>query len=123
MKTNKIIKKSISYLKILDKEYLKGTLSISEEEYRLTASHVTIMAHNHPYIEERKKNKSLWKEKMGTTLNRKGYEMLIKENLEWLLNQPRSLERNHIEDILNESINLLYGDKKRGEPEGTVLPK
>ena len=47
---------------------------------------------------------------MGTKVNRAAYEKLIKEDLEWLLSQPRTLERDHIQQILLDSPNRLYGD-------------
>ena len=46
---------------------------------------------------------------MGTKLNRNGYENLINEDIIWLLeNAPRSLERDHIEEVLKSSVDLLY---------------
>lgn len=49
---------------------------------------------------------------MGTKLNKNGYSKLIAEDIEWLLDQPRSLERDHIHDVLKESINLIYDNAK-----------
>ena len=46
---------------------------------------------------------------MPTTLNRTAYEKLIAEDLEWLLAQPRSLEREHIEAIVRRSADHEYG--------------
>lgn len=37
---------------------------------------------------------------MPTTLNRAAYFKLVEEDLQWLLQQPRSLERDHIEHML-----------------------
>lgn len=37
---------------------------------------------------------------MPMRLNQHGWEILINDDLEWLLNQPRSLERDHIAQIL-----------------------
>lgn len=45
---------------------------------------------------------------MPLKLNKPAYVKLIKEDLEWLLQQPRTLERDHIEDVLNWSINATY---------------
>ncbi len=45
---------------------------------------------------------------MGTTLNRSAYEKLVAEDIEWLLRQPRTLERDHIEQILRDSPQRLY---------------
>lgn len=44
------------------------------------------------------------------TINRPAYEKVIAENIAWLdsLNQPHSLERKHIVDVLNWSIDVLY---------------
>ena len=35
-----------------------------------------------------------------TVINASAYRQLIDEDLEWLLSQPRTLERDHIEQIL-----------------------
>lgn len=53
---------------------------------------------------------------MALTLNKTAYSKLVEEDIEWLLKQPRSLERDHIVAVLKESVNLLY------PPEGYVLP-
>jgi hypothetical protein len=48
---------------------------------------------------------------MPTTLNRKAYLGLIQEDLDWLLQQPRTLERDHIAHMLdkeNEEREELY---------------
>ena len=45
---------------------------------------------------------------MGTTLNRRAYQRLIDEDLEWLEKQPRSLEREHIKDIVRLSPSREY---------------
>ncbi len=34
------------------------------------------------------------------TINSTAYRKLIDENIEWLLSQPRTLERDHIEIVL-----------------------
>ena len=47
--------------------------------------------------------------KVTTTLNRTAYEELIAEDLEWLMKQPRSLEREHIAMILKQDAELRYG--------------
>lgn len=51
---SEIVDASISYLKVLDKEYMDGELSVPDSEYQSTISHVSIMCHDHPYMEERK---------------------------------------------------------------------
>lgn len=45
---------------------------------------------------------------MGTTMNRATYEKIIAEDLVWLLEQPHSLERMHIEQVLRDSPLRLY---------------
>lgn len=41
---------------------------------------------------------------MPTTINFEAYKKLTAEDLEWLLKQPRSLERDRIEMILRRHI-------------------
>lgn len=41
---------------------------------------------------------------MGSIVNRPTYQRLLLEDLEWLLQQPRTLERDHIAHILNYEI-------------------
>lgn len=36
------------------------------------------------------------------------YKELIKEDLEWLSKMPNSLEKQHIEAVLKNSINQFY---------------
>ena len=47
---------------------------------------------------------------MGTTLNKSAYQNLIDEDIKWLLDQPRTLEREHIEAVLSYSVGKLYPD-------------
>ena len=42
-------------------------------------------------------------------VNREAFEKLVREDKEWLLKQPRTLERIHIEEILDEIADLVYG--------------
>jgi hypothetical protein len=42
-------------------------------------------------------------------MSRESYEKLIEENLRWLLLQPRTLEREHIAEILRVSPAYEYG--------------
>jgi len=37
---------------------------------------------------------------MSCRLNRQAYQRLIQEDIDWLLRQPRSLERDHVHEIL-----------------------
>lgn len=59
---------------------------------------------------------------MSTTLNRSGYKRLIEEDLSWLTDQSRSLERDHIELVLRDSITRIYGDESK-EKAMTTKPK
>jgi hypothetical protein len=45
---------------------------------------------------------------MGTTMNRWAYEKVVAEDIAWLLIQPRTLERDHIEQVLRDSPRHLY---------------
>lgn len=40
---------------------------------------------------------------------KEAYQELIDGDIEWLLRQPRDLERDHIEAVLRKSVELLYG--------------
>lgn len=44
-------------------------------------------------------------------LNRQAYQKLVDEDLEWLSKQPRTLEREHIEIIVRNSVRAYYGDE------------
>ncbi len=44
------------------------------------------------------------------SMNRRTYEELIAENLDWLLKQPQSLERDHIELIVRRSANHEFAE-------------
>lgn len=45
---------------------------------------------------------------MGGTLTLEYYRRLLTENIEWLMKQPRTLERDHIELLLKTEIRELY---------------
>lgn len=45
---------------------------------------------------------------MPSQINRPAYKRLIDENIEWLRKQPRTLEREHIIAIVEDSINWYY---------------
>lgn len=45
---------------------------------------------------------------MSLTLNKSAYTKLIEEDIEWLLKQPRTLEREHIVAVLKESVESFY---------------
>ena len=52
---------------------------------------------------------------MGMIVNRDAYQKLIDEDIEWLLKQPRSLERDHIVSVLKNSVERIYGKEKIDE--------
>lgn len=58
---------------------------------------------------------------MVLTLNRRTYNKLIDENIEWLLQQPRTLERDHIELILRAEIRGRKVCPKCGFKDGEML--
>ena len=41
-------------------------------------------------------------------VNLETYKNAINENLDWLNNQPKTLEREHIKKIISDSIELYY---------------
>ena len=41
-------------------------------------------------------------------MTKQEYIKLVNEDLEWLLKQPRKLERDHIEAVLKESVNKYF---------------
>jgi len=43
-------------------------------------------------------------------ISRRAYEQMVKEDIEWLRQQPDTLERDHLEQIAFWSINAIYGD-------------
>lgn len=49
---------------------------------------------------------------MSIQICREAYQELIDGDLQWLLKQPESLERDHIEAVLRKSVELLYGKGK-----------
>lgn len=49
---------------------------------------------------------------MPLTLNKSAYTQLIEEDIDWLLKQPRTLEREHIVAVLRESIESFYPPKE-----------
>ena len=46
---------------------------------------------------------------MSFRMNRAAYQKLIDEDIEWLLTQPKTLERDHIELILKCQVEERYG--------------
>ena len=49
---------------------------------------------------------------MSIQLCKEAYQELIDGDLQWLLKQSESLERDHIEAVLRKSVELLYGKGK-----------
>ena len=50
---------------------------------------------------------------MSIQICKEAYQKLIDGDLQWLLKQPESLERDHIEAVLRKSIKLLYGKEDK----------
>ncbi len=44
----------------------------------------------------------------GTKLTRAAYEKLIAEDVSWVMQQPRTSERDHVVLVLRASVDLLY---------------
>lgn len=53
---------------------------------------------------------------MGSKMNRQAYERLVAEDIEWLQQQPRTLERDHIEAILKGSVSYYYPEPPSRQP-------
>jgi predicted RNase H-like nuclease (RuvC/YqgF family) len=43
-------------------------------------------------------------------MSRDAYERIVQEDVEWLLKQPDTLERHHIEQLLLDSPRMYYAD-------------
>lgn len=50
---------------------------------------------------------------MSMQICKEAYQELIDGDIEWLLRQPRDLERDHIEAVLRKSVELLYGNEEQ----------
>ena len=48
---------------------------------------------------------------MSIRICKEAYQKLINGDLQWLLKQSESLERDHIEAVLRKSVELLYGNE------------
>ncbi len=55
---------------------------------------------------------------MSSTMNKSAFEKLMAENIEWLNQQPRTLERDHIIDVCRSAPDMYYG--KRNEDGDTT---
>ena len=53
---------------------------------------------------------------MPIRLNKEAYQQLINEDLEWLLEQPRTLERDHIESCMKWLLVNRPEEKPRRSP-------
>lgn len=53
---------------------------------------------------------------MTMPVNRETYSKMIEEDLVWLNKQPRSLEREHVAEVLKDSIAILYDRKFPSAP-------
>jgi hypothetical protein len=52
---------------------------------------------------------------MAGRLTRSAYQKLVDENIEWLLKQPRTLERDHIHEILKLVVVYEYGPDEEND--------
>lgn len=51
-----------------------------------------------------------------TRINRAAFERMIWEDLQWLLQHPRTLERDHIALLLKQSVDIHYPRSMRVDP-------
>ena len=47
---------------------------------------------------------------MSGTITRAAYQQLVDEDICWLERQPRTLERDHVIDIVRHSVEVYYGE-------------
>lgn len=60
---------------------------------------------------------------MGTKLNKDYYQKLIDEDIKVLLkSMPDTLERKHIIDVLNDSVNYYYPECKKSTKNSPIFP-
>lgn len=52
---------------------------------------------------------------MSSRLNRHSYAKLIQEDINWLMRQPHTLEREHIRLILERAIEYEYGSESKDD--------
>ena len=48
---------------------------------------------------------------MSIKMNKNAYIKLIQEDIDWLMKQPRTLEREHIYQVLKQSSDRIYNDE------------
>lgn len=53
---------------------------------------------------------------MAGKMNRWGYQKLVDEDVAWLEQQPRTLERDHVIKVVKESVEAEYGKAPEGSP-------
>jgi hypothetical protein len=51
---------------------------------------------------------------MSFKMSRSAYQKLIDEDIAWLMEQPRTLERDHIVQILRHSVETYYEPERKG---------
>jgi hypothetical protein len=59
---------------------------------------------------------------MSMKMNQSAYQKLIDEDLAWLLQKPRTLERDHIAAVLRYSIKMHYPEPP-DKAESTLPPR
>lgn len=58
---------------------------------------------------------------MSMRLNREAYQRLVDGNIDWLNKMPRTLERDHILEILKRAVDYEYGPESPTDHEHAVL--
>lgn len=58
-----------------------------------------------------------------SVLTRVAYQQLVDGDLEWLSQQPRTLEREHVELIVRCSVDSLYGKQVPGGEEAADIAR
>lgn len=56
--------------------------------------------------------KNIEEKNMSMQICKEAYQELIDGDIEWLIRQPRDLERDHIEEVLRKSVELLCGKEE-----------
>lgn len=46
---------------------------------------------------------------MGFIMNKIAYVEMVEQDIDWLMKQPRTLEREHIVAVLRNSVEMIYG--------------
>jgi len=53
---------------------------------------------------------------MSIMMDRPAYEQMIQEDIDWLMKQPRTLERDHVVEVLKASTDRIYGKEPVNVP-------